>query len=151
VRNAPATRVNTGSPRRGVESHALGKGEINQAHEEKGEPGEDESQRQRRYQVEVQRPTPEDVGVRTLLATSRLTQVPPQANGSDRCERNPVEDTSDRLAWAVELTGKDQVANTEERCNRASQKKTDAGEGCQVVVELTEDESGSPLPLLRFA
>jgi hypothetical protein len=151
VGNAPATRVNTDGPRHGVERYALGKDEINQAHEEKGDAGEDESQRERRYQVEVQRPTPEDIRVWMLLATSSLAQVPPKADKSDQCERHPVDDTSDRLAGAAELTGKDQVPDAEKRPNRASDEETDAGQGCQVVVELTEDEGGAALPLLRFA
>jgi hypothetical protein len=130
--------------------HALREDQIDDGTEQEGKSRENEAQCQRGDEVEVQRPAPEDVGVRTLLAPARLTQVPPQADSSDQCERNPVEDTSDRLADRVVFVRKDETADTEERRDGAPQEKPNPRQGGQVVVELSKDEGGSTLPFLSF-
>jgi hypothetical protein len=150
--NALVAHVNAGGPRRKVQMHALREGKISDSAEQERKSGEDETQRQRGDQMQVQRSAPEDVRVRALFASSSLPEVPPPTRRSDHGERQAVQDSShDVASRPAVLRGHDQITDAEEARKSASQDKTNAREGCQVVVELTQDEGGSALPLLFFA
>ncbi len=149
--DALIARVNAGGPRQRVKMHALGEDQITDTAEQEGKSDEDKTQRQRGNQMEVQRSAPEDVRERTLLASSRLLEVPPPTRRSDHGERKAVHDSSDDVAGrAAVLRGHDQITDAEEARKSPSQDETDAGQGGKVVVELTDDEGGSALPLQRF-
>ncbi len=118
--------------------------QIDDAAEQEGESGDNEAQCQPGDEMEVQRPAPEDVGVRTLLTSSRLPEVPQQTDRSNHRKGKTVKCVLCGPARPrTELLGEEKVTDAEERRHGASEEKTNARERRQVVVELTEDESGS--------
>ena len=130
---------------------ALRENQIDDVAEQEGESGEEEAQCQRGDEVEVQRPAPEDVGMRTVLTSSGLAQMPPQTERSNHRKRKTVQCIlPGPTRPGAELLGEEKVADSEETGHRTAEKKSDARQGRQVVVELTESEGGSALRPLRF-
>ena len=96
---------------------ALREDQIDGIAEQQRESGENEAQCQRRDEVEVQRPAPEDVGIGTLLAASGLPEMPPQTQRSDHRKDKAVECVLPGPSRPrAELVREEKVANTQEAC-----------------------------------